>query len=117
LIIAESYAREGNNSEALTWLQEFKDSRKATYNGGDVLTEIINERRKEFVAEHEMRWIDMKRNRVEYSRDFNHPKDGPVTYTIKGDDFRYNFKIPEDAELSYNKDIQQNPGWDSVSEQ
>jgi len=117
LIIAESYAREGNNGDALDWLMSFKESRNASYNGGDVLQEILIERRKEFVAEHEARWIDMKRNRVAYSRPFSHPKDGPVTYTINGDDFRYAFKIPEESELSYNKDIQQNPGWDNVSEQ
>ena len=35
-------------------------------------------------------------------------------YVLEPDDFRYSFPIPE-TEMSVNKNMVQNPGWDEIS--
>ena len=63
LICAEANTRL-NRPKGKELLETFKKSRITgftTYNGNDVLDEIIRERRKEFCGEYDMRWLDMKR--------------------------------------------------------
>ena len=36
------------------------------------------------------------------------------TFTLESDDYRYTLPIPNDAELLYNNNIEQNPGWHLV---
>ena len=72
LIEAEAKIHQGDEEEARMLLDEFKRSKIPNYEGnfeGDVLTEILKERRKEFVLEEQMRWLDMKRLGVSVSRE------------------------------------------------
>lgn len=111
LIIAEAYARTNQTTEATQWLDEFKQAKNTdAYSSTDVLEEIMNERRKEFLAEHEMRWLDMKRTNHTVTRKFNDSELGEVSLTLEPDDYRYAFMIPN-RELTYNLDLKQNPNW------
>ena len=61
LIEAESYARNGQEGEARQALEEFQRHRIRNYQGykgADLLQEIMNERRREFCLEYDMRWCD-----------------------------------------------------------
>lgn len=63
LIVAESYARKGD-AQAKKWLEDFQRCRICDYDGykgNDVLQEILNERRREFCFEYDMRWCDLIR--------------------------------------------------------
>ncbi|MCT4602248.1 MAG: RagB/SusD family nutrient uptake outer membrane protein [Marinifilum sp.] len=111
LIIAESYARQGDVDNARKYLNDFKKSRIedfASYDGNDILDEIITERRKEFLCESNYRWYDMKRNGITYSRTSSK---GEVVSLTPGD-YRYSFIIPSKGELEENPNNFQNPGWD-----
>lgn len=114
LIEAEAKTRQGDEEGARMLLNEFKGSKIPDYAGdfnGDVLTEILKERRKEFVLEEQMRWLDMKRLGVAVSREANDDESlGLKIYTLESNDYRYAFPIPLDSELQYNN-ILQNPGW------
>ena len=111
LIVAEAYAREGNQAKASEFLSAFKLAKNAGESQNtDVLDEILLERRKEFISEYDVRWLDMKRTGHSFSRNFVHPVDGEQTYTIEENDYRYSFRIP-DSELTYNRKLNQNPGW------
>lgn len=112
LIIAESYIREGDETNARKWLQDFKDARQAgAWNSDNVLDEILNERQKEFACEYDYRWLDMKRNHMTMTRKYTDTRGEEKTVTLESNDYRYNFYIPETSEISLNKQIQQNPGW------
>lgn len=115
LIIAESLAREGKDSEATKALTDFGRTR---YNGGYVLPEglspleaALRERRLEFCYEFCMRWLDMTRIQKGFTRLALDKKDGS-SYTLKDGDFRFAMPIPQKAELKDNP-IEQNPGWNN----
>ncbi len=110
LIVAESLAHL-NDPAAATWLEDFRRERYNNYTPwtGDVLEGILLERRKEFAFEYDMRWLDLRRNPREMTRNSYGNPDVP-TYTITGNDFRWCMPIPVAEELQYNK-IEQNPGW------
>ncbi|MCG8581667.1 MAG: RagB/SusD family nutrient uptake outer membrane protein [Bacteroidales bacterium] len=111
LIIAEAYARMDMNTEAKQWLDTFKVAKNTSfYSSGDLKEEVVHERRKEFIGEHEVRWLDMKRTGFSFSRNYNPGNAGDISYELKADDYRYAFRIP-DNELSYNKSLTQNPKW------
>ena len=114
LIEAEAKMRQGNEEGARMLLDEFKRSKIPGYMGdfdGDVLAEILKERRKEFILEEQMRWLDMKRLGVSVSREASDDESlGLKVYTLDANDYRYTLPIPLDSELQYNN-IQQNPGW------
>lgn len=111
---AEAKARQNDIDGARALLNDFKSSKIPGYTGyagNDVLDEILRERRKEFVLEEQMRWLDMKRLGVAVSRDANDDEStGVSTYTLEANDYRYALPIPVEYELQYNN-IQQNPGW------
>ncbi|MGZ2370018.1 RagB/SusD family nutrient uptake outer membrane protein [Ancylomarina sp. YFZ004] len=121
LIAAEAYARAGENELAENYLNTFKQSRipdYTTYEGGDVLGEILNERRKEFCFEFGRRWTDLKRFNKGFTRkaimDLDEDdKDGKreVEYSLNDDDYHFAFPIPLKTELGVNGNIDQNPGW------
>ncbi len=112
LIVAESYAREGNDGTAKQWLDEFKASRGTSYYAStDILTEIMNERKKEFCTEYDIIWLDLKRNEMSLTHEYIDPVAGPQTATLESNDYRFAFYIPVDTELSLNPNIEQNPGW------
>ena len=111
LIEAEALAMSDQLPQAKEVLKRFKEAR---YTGNVVvpvtkealLSDIYRERRKEFVVEMDMRWLDMKRLGISAERTI-----GGITFTLSGEgDYRYAFPIPE-FELKYNKYIDQNPGW------
>lgn len=78
----------------------------------DLLNELLNERRKEFFVENEIRWMDMKRFGIKVTRKATDPKlNVDVDYTLESDDYRYALPIPLESEVTYNKIIQQNPVW------
>lgn len=70
---------------------------------------IYLERKREFVLEGDIIWLDMKRFRIEDTRGA-----GGFDFTLHSDDFRYQFKIP-DSETEKNTTIIRNPGWDNLS--
>lgn len=114
LIVAESYVREGNDATARQWLDEFKATRNATaYSSTDLLTEILNERRKEFMTEYDYTWLDLKRNGLSLTHTFTDPDAGETTVTLENNDYRYAFFIPIGSELSVNPKMEQNPGWEN----
>lgn len=112
LIIAESYARNGEEEKAKTYLEEFQSNRinnYTGYNGTDVLQEILNERKREFCYEYDMLWIEMVRTRKGFSRPAV-DDEAVETYTLEDGDYRLTQPIPVHSELENNK-IDQNPGW------
>lgn len=69
---AEAKARQNDIDGARSLLNDFKSSKIPGYGGyvgGDVLDEILRERRKEFVLEEQIRWLDMKRLGISVSRE------------------------------------------------
>lgn len=116
LINAEAKARMGQMDQAKEVLEKFKSSRIPGYGSftGDVLQEILNERRKEFCYEGDFRFIDMKRLSLRIERKGLDVNDDSIhTFNLESDDYRYTLPIPYDAELKYNN-IEQNPGWHLV---
>lgn len=114
LIGAEANARLGN-PEGKKLLEAFKQSRipgYTTYDGNDLLGEILKERRKEFCYEMDFNWLDMKRLNQQLTRPGMDSATGEETsYSLKAGDYRYALCIPLEEELSYNPDITNNPGW------
>ncbi len=119
LIIAEAYARMGENANAVSYLNAFKQSRipgYPGYQGSDLLDEIIKERRKEFCFEFGSRWIDLKRmnkgfSRIAISADIPSTENREVEFTLQDGDYRFALPIPLSSELSVNNKLEQNPGW------
>lgn len=112
LIIAESYARMNEESQAIDALNYFASHRYTSYTrpaGETVLQSILNERRKEFCFDYCMRWFDLTRIQKGWERTaVDNPELG--TYKLEDGDFRFCMPIPQVAELQNNK-IEQNPGW------
>ena len=79
------------------------------YKGNDVLQEILNERRREFCFEYDMRWCDLIRTQEGWTRN-SYGDEEEATYTLEDGDYRFCMPIPLNEELQYN-DIEQNPGW------
>lgn len=71
----------------------------------ELLDAVRQERKKEFFAEIDARWIMMKRYREEYTRSV-----GNRSFKLERNDFRYTFPIPYE-EINRNKNMVQNPGW------
>ena len=115
LIIAESYSRVGDATNAKIEFEKFLQSRIknfTAYTGTNILEDIQNERRKEFCFEYDMRWCDLTRIQKGWSRGSQDPN-VVETYTLKDKDYKFCFPIPLLQELQYNK-IPQNPGWPSL---
>lgn len=56
-----------------------------------------------------MWWLDMKRLQTRVERIVN-----GTMYILEPDDFRYSLPIPQ-SEMSANKNMVQNPGWNEIS--
>lgn len=114
LINAEAHFHLNHPDQAREMLEAFKRSRAAQgidFSDQEILTEILNERRKEFCYETGTRWLDMKRLGVKTARiGLKKEGEGTTIYTLEPDDYRYTLPIPADVELDYNN-IEQNPGW------
>lgn len=111
LIQAEAYVRTEQLDKAQEMLRRFKEARYTeAFQIPDteeaLLDEIIRERQKEFLAEGDIRWLDMKRLGVKTERTV-----GGETFKLNGyEDYRYAFPIPL-SEVNINKYIEQNPSW------
>lgn len=111
---AEAQCRQGNVAGAAETLAGFVACRYT----GDIpavpsekealLEAILMERRREFYQEADMRWFDMKRLGATLERVV-----GGEKHTLLPDDFRYAFPIPA-REMRLNKNMVQNPGWESI---
>lgn len=113
LIKAEALVRQGKSAEARQVLETFKQARYAgsvelPAEADTLLEEILNERKREFYMENDMRWLDMKRLGVRMERIISGEK-----VALEPDDFRYTFPIPL-KEMQLNKNMVQNPGWEKV---
>lgn len=70
----------------------------------------MNERRREFCLEYDMRWCDLIRIQKGWSRNsYQNPEE--AVYTLEDNDFRFCFPIPLLEEMQENNQIEQNPGW------
>ena len=111
LIQAEAYAMTDQVDKAREILDRFKSCRYTNAymipeNKEALLQDIYRERKKEFLAEFDYAWLDMKRLGVEMERTV-----GGRTFKLNGaDDYRYAFPIPT-YELESNKEMVQNPVW------
>lgn len=113
LIKAEALYRLGKTTEAKEVLDDFKQGRyldvEGSYTESDLLNEILKERKLEFYHEQDMWWLDMKRLQTRMERIVN-----GTMYILEPDDFRYSLPIPQ-SEMSANKNMVQNPGWNEIS--
>lgn len=113
LIIAESYARKGDDTNAIIELEKMQASRINSYTGytgSDVLQEILDERTREFCFEYDKIWLDMIRTGKGFTRPAVDKTEEGETYTLEDDDYRLTQPIPLVSELEENR-IEQNPGW------
>lgn len=113
LIVAESWAKLGEEAKALEALQRFTAPRYTTYTQptGISLEEAIQiERRKEFCFDYTMRWYDLVRLQKGFSRSYT-SSGVKNTYTLQDGDYRFCLPIPQNAEISQGGTVQ-NPGWD-----
>ena len=114
LLLAEAQYRLNAPADCIATLNRFKSFRNAgTANGlsGDaLLQEIVNERRKEFFADYDKRWLDLKRyggktisrKLVFFQKQYN--------LTVAPADYRYALPIPL-SEVQVNPNIIPNEGW------
>lgn len=111
LILAEAlYHTGGDAVGTLNKFKAFRNAGTATGLSGDaLLKEIMNERRKEFFADTDKRWLDLKKYGGTISRHLTFFK---KTYdmTVSTDAYQYALPIPLD-ELQQNNAISQNEGW------
>lgn len=114
LINAEAKCHLGQESEAAHMIENFRSARIAGYNTpvtGDILAEVLKERRLELCFENGSRWLDMKRLGIRCIRSgYDKEGNGTKEYTLDENDYRYALPIPTSIELDYNN-ISQNPGW------
>ena len=113
LIKAEALVRQGDVGGAQDVLRQFKSARytgeiQVPADKDALLLEILEERTREFYMENDARWLDMKRIGISYERTVS----GEI-YKLQPDDFRYSFPIPR-KEMELNRNMVQNPGWESV---
>lgn len=115
LIIAESWAKLGDEGKAREALRRFTTPRYTSYTqpAGTTLLEAIHiERRKEFCFDYTMRWYDLVRHQKGFSRTYTDKDKPQQTYTLKDNDYRFALPIPQQAEINRGA-TEQNPGWSS----
>lgn len=96
----------GNANDALIELNAFATSRGGnTYTGNDLLTDILNERRKEFYAEG-YRFHDLKRHNLPIVKETN----CHMNCDVPANSLKFVLPISESA-LIYNPNLTQYPGY------
>ncbi|QBQ42481.1 RagB/SusD family nutrient uptake outer membrane protein [Sphingobacterium psychroaquaticum] len=75
----------------------------------DIQYEVYLERKREFIGESDILWLDMKRFHIANERSAQN-----FHVTLKNDDWRYQFPIPDD-EIKANPTIIVNPGWSDAT--
>ncbi|TDB65173.1 RagB/SusD family nutrient uptake outer membrane protein [Arundinibacter roseus] len=111
LQLAESYARTGDETNALNYLNQVAQTRDSeflgfTSTGAELLEDIITERRKELAFEGN-RFADLNRLGRAITRNEQFPA---AARTVELTDSRRQAPIPQ-VELDANKNINQNPGY------
>lgn len=118
LILAEAYARSGQDANAIAALNVLRTARgAAAYTSGNLLDEILKERTRELIGEG-FRFFDLKRYGKDIQRSAAQVRSAiylPDTYEQfhkASTDFRFLWPIPQ-AEIDANPQIknQQNPGY------
>jgi tetratricopeptide (TPR) repeat protein len=113
LTAAESYARTGDEPNALKSLNQIAQLRDPSFGGysstgAQLITDILNERRKELAFEG-LRFFDLTRLNLAFTRPAQ--SQGYVSYpTVSTTDIRRLLPIPQ-AERDANANITQNPGY------
>ena len=111
LILAEAQYHTGG--DAVGTLNKFKSFRNAGtadgLSGDALLQEILDERRKEFFADTDKRWLDLKKYGGTIVRHLTF-FDEAYDLTVNTDAYQYALPIPLD-ELQQNNAISQNEGW------
>ncbi|SDK00577.1 Starch-binding associating with outer membrane [Pedobacter sp. ok626] len=114
LMLMEAQYRLGAEGDALITLNKFRAFRNAGnftgLSGAALLTEIINERRRELFGDTDKRWLDLKRyanktitrNIKFFNKQYN--------ITVPPNDYRYALPIPL-VEIQQNNNMVPNPGW------
>ena len=113
LTLSEGYARNNDESNARLYLNQLakqRDPSFAGYNstGNQLITDILNERRKELAFEG-LRFFDFTRLNLPINR----PQvagNAPTYPTVTTTDFRRILPIPQ-AEIDANPNVKQNPGY------
>ncbi|SKB67648.1 Starch-binding associating with outer membrane [Sphingobacterium nematocida] len=117
LILAEAYYRNNKESEALQVLNKFKGFRgaaqKTNLSGDALLTEIVNERRKEFFTDTDKRWLDLKRYNIKTIQRTLRFFGKDYTVKVEPGDYHYALPIPQ-VELEENPYIVPNAGWNPI---
>jgi len=112
LTLAESYARLGDEVNALKYLNQLVAQRDPLLvyasTGDQLVSDILTERRKELAFEG-LRFFDLKRTNVTINRPVQ-ANSAPSIATIATDNFRRLLPIPQ-AETDVNKNITQNPNY------
>lgn len=114
LTLSESYARLSDPTNALLYLNQLAQSRDPeleayTYTGQELTEAILTERRKELAFEG-LRFFDLKRTDVDYTRQNMGTKAAAIYPTVLKTDFRRLQPIPE-LEITANSSVTQNPGY------
>jgi|GEM_PF-131518 len=114
MMLIEAQFRLGAEGDALLTLNKFRAFRNAGdfigLSGAALLQEIINERRREFFADTDKRWLDLKRyanktitrNIRFFNKQYN--------ITVSPNDYHYALPLPL-VEIQQNNNIVPNPGW------
>lgn len=106
----------GSEAAARTLLNNFRRMRgiNSDFTGSDLKQEIINERRREFCFQQDMRWIDMKRYGLGTSRTSLELFGKSYNVTVDPNGYQFSLPIPVDEELKLNKAMTPNPGWNEI---
>ena len=118
--VAEAYARDNQEPEAIALMNRYLAARGAqtwdlssdpALTGDGLVEAILEEKRKEFVGEG-TRWFDLKRLDGDLPRYSNFGNN--ISSTIKAGDYRWLFPIPR-SEYRYNEAVHQNPDWPVIA--
>jgi starch-binding outer membrane protein, SusD/RagB family len=106
----------GSETDARILLNAFRRIRgiSSDYNGSDLNQEIVNERRREFCFNSDMRWIDMKRYGIGSSLDNLQIFGKTYNVDMQPNGYQYALPIPVDQELKLNPALTPNPDWNEI---
>jgi hypothetical protein len=106
----------GSEASARTLLNDFRRKRgiNSDYTGSDLAQEIINERRREFCFQTDMRWLDMKRYGIGTRRNNLHIYNRDFDVVVEPNGYQFALPIPVDEELKLNPKMTPNPSWTEI---
>jgi hypothetical protein len=106
----------GSEAAARQLLNAFRRKRgiNSDYTGNDLNREIIDERRREFCFQTDLRWIDMKRYGIGTSRKDLHIYNRTFNVEVAPYGYHFALPIPVDEELKLNPLMTPNPSWTEI---